>query len=401
MIPLSPDHSIHYEILRNIAAARYHGADIAEVLEAASQVDHTNLETFHDAFAALARRVDTQAQAIDSVRHPVSARDAFFRAATYYRTADFYLHGNPSDPRINELWELQQVAFDKALALMDIPGKRTTLQGDGFDIPAIFYAADKSSTPKPTIVVCSGYDGSQEELLHNFGFAALERGYNVITYEGPGQPLVRRKQNLGFITEWEKVVTPVVDYLITRPDVDASKIGAIGASMGGWLVARAAAFEHRIAAAIAVDGVYDVHEAYSKAMSPPMLAALEAADGDQVDKMVREQLAGDGVPVSVRWGIEQGLWSFNVNSATEWMNLVKPMTLKGIEDQIQCPVWVGEAQNDQFFLGQPEKVRDALGDKATYVTLTSADAAGNHCHVGAQVLLNQLVFDWFEDIVSK
>lgn len=284
---------------------------------------------------------------------------------------------------------------------MGIPGKRTTLQGDGCDIPAIFYAADKSSTPKPTVIVGTGYDGSQEELLHNFGFAALERGYNVITYEGPGQPLVRRKQNLGFITEWEKVVTPVIDYLTTRPDVDASKIGAIGVSMGGWLVARTAAFEHRIAAAIAVDGVYDLHEAYSKAMPLPMLAALEAADGDQVDKTVKEALAGDGIPVSLRWGIEQGLWSFNVDSATEWMNLVKPMTLKGVEDQIQCPIWAGEAQNDQFLLGQPEKVRDALGDKATYVTLTSADAAGNHCHVGAQVLLNQLVFDWFENIVSK
>ncbi|KAF7553325.1 hypothetical protein G7Z17_g3710 [Cylindrodendrum hubeiense] len=401
MIPLSPDHSLHYEILRQLSAARYHGADIGEVLEAASKIDHTNIATFHDVFAALAQRVDAQAQAIDAVRHPISARDAFFRAATYYRAADFYLHGNPSDPRIDELWEQQQVAFDKALALMTIPGKRIPLSGDGFDIPAIFYAASDSSTAKPTVILGSGYDGSQEELLHNFGFAALERGFNVITYEGPGQPLVRRKQNLGFIAEWEKVVTPVVDYLFTRPDVDNSKIGMVGASMGGFLVVRAAAFEHRIAAAIAVDGVYDVHESYSKAMPPPMLAALKAADGDQVDKMVRETLAGDGIPLALRWGIEQGLWSFNVDSATKWMELTKAMTLEGIADNIQCPVWVGEAEADQFFLGQPEKVRDALGDKATYVVLTSKDSAENHCHVGAQVFLNQLVFDWFEDIISK
>ncbi|KAH7137845.1 Alpha/Beta hydrolase protein [Dactylonectria macrodidyma] len=401
MIPLSPDHSLHYEILRILSAARYQGADIGEVLEAASKIDHNKLSTFHDVFAALAERVNAQAQAIDSSKHPISARDAFFRAATYYRAADFFLHGNPLNPRINELWELQAVAFDKALALMCIPGKRITLRGDGFDVPAIYYAADSSSTPKPTFIIGTGYDGSQEELLHNFGFPALERGYNVITYEGPGQPLVRRKQNLGFIAEWEKVVTPVVDYLVTRPDVDASKIGAIGVSMGGWLVARAAAFEHRIAAAIAVDGVYDLYESYSKAMPPPMLAALESGEPGKVDSMVREALASDGIPIAIRWGIEQGLWSYNVDSATKWMEMTKAMTLKGIEHQIQCPIWVGEAESDLFFMGQPEQVRDALGDKATYVTLTSKDAAGNHCHVGAQVLLNQLVFDWFEDIVSK
>ncbi|RKL01743.1 hypothetical protein BFJ71_g5072 [Fusarium oxysporum] len=89
------------------------------------------------------------------------------------------------------------------------------------------------------------------------GKAILERGMNVITYEGPGQPTVRRKQNLGFIHEWEKVVTPVVDYLLTRPEVDPKSIGLLGYSFGGMLAPRAAAFEHRLAPVFAVDGVYE------------------------------------------------------------------------------------------------------------------------------------------------
>ncbi|KAH6884593.1 Alpha/Beta hydrolase protein [Thelonectria olida] len=401
MFALHQDASLNFEILRNLAVARYGGSDVNELLQVAGRVDSKNLETFYDAFVSLAERVDSQGQAIDSARHPVSARDAFFRAATYYRAADFYLHGNPSDPRINTLWEKQQVAFDKALALMDIPGQRVTLKADGFEVPAIYYAASKdSSVPRPTVIAGSGYDGGQEELLHNVGFAALERGYNFITYEGPGQPLVRRNQNLGFIAEWEKVVTPVVDYLSTRSDVDSSKIALIGISMAGYLAVRAAAFEHRLACVMAIDGVYSVYEAYRNAMTGPMRDVLDSGDREKLDEMVRQTLKAD-IPIVLRWGIEQGLWSFNTDSASVWMDGTRKMTLDGLTDKIQCPVWVGEAEVDQFFLGQPEKVRDALGDRATYVALTSSDSAENHCHVGAQVLVNQLIFDWFDDVIDS
>lgn len=99
-------------------------------------------------------------------------------------------------------------------------------------------------------------------MLHVTGFAALERGWNVINYEGPGQPTVRRDQDLGFIVEWEKVVTPVVDHLSTLPEVDMSRLAFYGYSFGGWLATRAAAFEHRIQAVVAIDGVYSSGEGF-------------------------------------------------------------------------------------------------------------------------------------------
>lgn len=72
---------------------------------------------------------------------------------------------------------MQQTAcFDKALALLPVPGWCVTLKGDGFDIPAIFYAVDppnsREHTKRPTLIVCNGYDGSQEEMLHVTGLAA-------------------------------------------------------------------------------------------------------------------------------------------------------------------------------------------------------------------------------------
>ena len=403
MLQLSPDSGFHYEILRTLAHARYYGADVGEVLQAAQDIEPGNFESFSKAFDALATRVYSQAEKIDQSKYPVSARDAYFRASNYFRAADFYLHGKSEDPRINELWTKQTDAFDKANALLSSPGHRVTFRSDGFDVNGIYYETQigDPSAAKPTLILGNGYDGAQEEMLHVCGFAALERGYNVIAYEGPGQPTVRRQQDKGFIKEWEKVITPIVDFLEKRPEVDNKRIGLMGYSMGGWLCLRAAAFEHRVAAAIAVDGVYSVGEAYSNMLPPPWTALREKGDTQGLDFAIKDFLGNPKASTGLRWGVEQGLWSFNLTSPSEYLDRTDLMTLEGIADGIKCPVWVGEAGDDEFFCGQPQKVKDALGDRATLVKLGMEDAAGHHCHVGAGVLMNQIVFDWFEDIVSK
>ncbi|RDW60309.1 hypothetical protein BP5796_11915 [Coleophoma crateriformis] len=198
----APDHSFHYR-LRNLAAARYQDADIAEVLSAAGKIEAGILESLYAAFYDFAQRVDGQGQAIDSSQYPVSAETPTFAPQLITAPPIFTCNGTPSDPRINTFWELQTAAFDKALALLDIPGQRLTPKSDGFNVEAIFYAAPGASpsNPKLTINAGTGYDGPQEELLHSVSFAALELGYNVITYEGPGQPSVLRQQKSGFIAE--------------------------------------------------------------------------------------------------------------------------------------------------------------------------------------------------------
>ena len=288
---------------------------------------------------------------------------------------------------------------------MPIPGRRVVLHADGFDVPALFYAAGGDPIhPRPTFILGNGYDGAQEEMLHVCGFAALERGYNVITYEGPGQPTVRRSQESGFIPEWEKVVSPVVDYLETLPNVDKTRLGLLGYSMGGFLALGAAAFEHRLAAVFAVDGVYDVFEAYYALLPTPwktLYASEQIEDHRKLDAIVTEALQTSKVPSKVRWGIEQGLWSFNVASPWEWLHRTQGMTMKGITDQVKCLVWIGDAADDQFFRGQPQKIKAALGEKATLREFTAADGVSNHCHCGSSVLINQTIFDWFDSKTSK
>jgi hypothetical protein len=49
----------------------------------------------------------------------------------------------------------------------------------------------------------------------------------------------------------------IVDYPQTRPDVDPGRIGLLGISLGGYYAPRGAAFEKRITACAAWNGVWD------------------------------------------------------------------------------------------------------------------------------------------------
>lgn len=407
---LFDDESFHFETLRILHGAKSNGADIAEVFMTIPKIKAGDFDSWAKAWYDLAVRVEAQAQRSDTstASGRVSARNAYFRAACYYRSADFFLHGNPSDPRIMAFWKKHLETFDAAIALLPIPGRRIDIPTPhGFHVPAIFYEAPGTSdgTPKPTMILGNGYDGSQEEMYHAIGAAALERGFNAISYEGPGQPTVRRYQGLGFIPEWEKVLTPVVDYLhkhASELHVDVSKLGLWGNSMAGMLGLRAVAFEKRIKAYIACDGVWNLNSAFPAEVK----AQMQAGHSDRIWASIKDGSA----PTGLRWMITHGLWAMydeGQNRALESTShviedFVTAMGKYNVEDivgMVDCKVFVGEAEEDIFFKGQPKLVADALGSKATLYYFRSEDGAGAHCQEGAAHLLSQATLDWFEDVV--
>ncbi|KAI1075660.1 alpha/beta-hydrolase [Whalleya microplaca] len=393
MLKLNPDDCFHYELLRLLAHATYGGADISECLMVAEEVVPGDFESWYTAWHKRAERILSQTE---TMTNPVSIRDAMFRASTYSRAADFFLHGNWDDPRIGALWAQQARCFDAAIARLEVPGYRAVVRADGFDVPVIVFPArkDEKGVKRPTILMSNGYDGAMEEMYHMHGAAALERGYNVVLYEGPGQPTVRREQGLGFIHDWERVVSPVVDFLATVPCVDVARIGLVGYSMGGYLAARAAAFEPRIAALFQIDGMYEFTRS-------PIFAEKGLSNfGDARDLAGTQAiLRNPKVPAGLRWVLGHGLWAFKVQTRGEVREKAEQFSLVGIADKIRCPVFVADAEQDQFFLGQPQTMAEVLGDRATLVKFENADGAGDHCHVGAARHANQVMYDWFEEKV--
>lgn len=172
------------------------------------------------------------------------------------------LHPNVSlNFQMNRFWDWVERSvelFQAAARLFTPPVQPVEIPYENTTLPGYFYPGGDPAIPRPTVITHTGYDGCAEEMHFQCAAAAAERGYNVLSFGGPGQAGAVYRQRLVFRPDWENVVGPVIDYALTMPGVDGQKIVLWGLSMGGELAPRAAAFEHRLAALVCVDGLYDM-----------------------------------------------------------------------------------------------------------------------------------------------
>ncbi|KAJ5345985.1 hypothetical protein N7452_003989 [Penicillium brevicompactum] len=396
-LQLSTSSEFNFELIGVLGDALTGGSDIAPILGISKDIKAGDMVDFGTQFQNLAISTKAQAESPENAFDPVNVRDTWFSAARYFRNADFYNHGNWSNPLIETLWDEQTAAFDKALAALPIPGRRIQIPASNgnFTVEAIWYGVtDNGKTKLPTLIIGNGYDAAQEDSYHQYVAPALARGWNCITYEGPGQPTVRRNQNIGFIPHWENVVTPVVDWLFAeKADViDADRLVLIGNSFGGYLAARAAAFEPRLSAAILIGGVWDAYAAFTSQFPSELLGLLDAGNYTEFDNIVITLRDTGKLTTGAAWGIDQGLWSFYTHSPSEFLTRCKEFQLKDVIDKINIPVFIGDAEFENFFQGQPQQVKNALGDKGTLHKF--AGVAGYHCQSGATQELVRTIFAW-------
>jgi pimeloyl-ACP methyl ester carboxylesterase len=193
-------------------------------------------------------------------------------------------------------------------------------------------------------------------------------------------------------------MTPVLDYAETRPEVLADKITLFGYSLGGFLVARAAAFENRIAALILDDGIFDFISAFDRVLPPELASWIYGGKDDLANP---ELTVFTTLSTQIRWALNNGVWAMGVDSYAELIRHTRLYTLDGSAEQITAPALIMDAENDQFLKGQPQEVELALINSATtLVTLTEAEGAGEHCHMGAMSRAHQTMFDWLETILA-
>ena len=321
------------------------------------------------------------------------------RASNYYRTAaDFLLENPATDPEMTLLSAGQHDTFAAAADLFETPVQDVSIPYEDTTLPAYLFLVDDSGAARPTIIYNSGYDSTREESYFAIAAAALRRGYNVLAFDGPGQGAVLREQKLVMRPDWEAVITPVVDYALTRGEIAAENIVLFGYSLGGYLVARAAAFEHRVAALILDDGIHDFHAAFAGSM-PPFIQSWIEEGRDDVAIPVLTMLSS--ISTTVLWGLRYGMWVFGADSFADLIRIAKDYTLDGIAHQIVTPTLIMDAENDHYLKGQPQLVEKALTSASTtVVTLTDAEGAGEHTHAGALGRAHQTMFDWLDGTLA-
>jgi alpha-beta hydrolase superfamily lysophospholipase len=226
----------------------------------------------------------------------------------------------------------------------------------------------------------------------------MRRGYNVLAFDGPGQGGALHLQKLVMRPDWEAVISPVVDYALTRPEIDPDRIAGFGYSLGGYLLARAAAFEHRLCALILDDGVHDLASGFADNM-PPFLMDWVQEGHDEYAIPVLALLMS--VSPQLAWAVRNGMWVFGVENYAELLRTAATYTLDGVADQIVAPTLIMEGEHDTLLHGQPERVEKALtAAKTTRVTLAEAEGAGEHTHAGALARAHQVMFDWLDTTLT-
>lgn len=395
---LFEDESFSFETLRTVGFANYCGADLGEVIVTARAIPEGDEIAWLKEWEDLADRIAKIGEKSLAAGHHVSAREAFFRASNYYRTAEFYKRANPvDDADVARLSGRSTQTFIQAAQLLDTPFEIIEIPYEGTTLPGYLFLADNSGEAKPTIIYNNGFDSTQEESYFAIGAAALSRGYNVLAFDGPGQGAAIRKSKLNFRHDWEKVITPVVDYALTRKEVAADKIALFGYSLGGYLVARAAVYEHRPAAIILDDGILDFHAAFEHMLPPFLVSWIHEPKSDEADTVIRLMMANT---TSARWAMQNGMWTFGVSTPSEFVRKCKLYTLADIAGEIKAATLVLEAENDMFLKGQPEAIYAALNSPKQLVKLTEAEGAGEHCHFGAMYRAHQTIFDWLDGTLA-
>ncbi|MEU6554229.1 alpha/beta fold hydrolase [Streptomyces sp. NPDC046915] len=385
---LYDDESFSFEALRAAGYAPYAGADLGEVLVTCRQIPEGDEEAWSAQWAATAARIERIGRDALAAGHRVSAREALLRASNYYRTADFYRRENPAaDAESARLAKASQQTFADAAALLDTPARALRIPYEDTTLPGYLFLADDSGAPRPTLLYHGGYDSTLEENYFALAAGALRRGYNVIAFDGPGQGSTVRDQGLHFRPDWEAVVTPVVDFALTVPEVDTERLVLVGTSLGGYLAARAAAFEHRLAACVLHDGVDDFHE----------VAAATAGRAASTPGGMEALMAQNTM---VRWVVRNGRWTFGVSDFDELVKATEAYTLAGIADRITCPTLVLDAENDVFFKGQPQRLLGELTCQKELILFREDEGAGEHCHEGALSLFHQRTFDWLDTLLA-
>jgi alpha-beta hydrolase superfamily lysophospholipase len=225
----------------------------------------------------------------------------------------------------------------------------------------------------------------------------VRRGYNCLAFDGPGQGALLRDQHLTFRADWETVVSAAADYALKRPEVDSERLALMGTSFGGFLAARAAAFEHRLAAVILHDAIFDASASGWRILPQGVReAAMQGRESVVADALAGPMAASTGL----RWFIRNGMWAFGADSPAALIR-TSGYTLDGVAGQIACPTLALEAENDATFRGEAQRVAQALTCPHEHIVLTDAEGAGEHCHEGAMLAFHQHAFDWLDAVLGS
>jgi hypothetical protein len=375
--------------------ATYYGAgNPGQLFAILSRIRDGDFESAYQAYLLAGREARQWADESLRKRHLISARAAFLWAANYLYSSLYFLDGTADPSRLSPTWREYAQCWAHGASLstpgverVEIPYEDTTLTG-------WFFRVDESRRRRPLVILNNGADGSELDMYVLGAAGGLARGYNCLTFNGPGQGDALWVKRLFFRPDWERVITPVVNYATAHPEVDSDRLALIGISQGGYFVSRALAFEHRIRAGVADPGVWDIGEVGTRQLPGPLRALLAAGEKTSFDRDVAMLLK---LQPRARSLLAFRMRPYGLNSYYDLLQAVQKYQLADVAEKIRCPMLVINPQSEQFFVGQPQRLYDALKCPKTLLNFTRKEGADLHCEVNAPGYRDLRVYDWLDE----
>lgn len=307
----------------------------------------------------------------------LSAGDKLRRASLYYTTAERMIAAN--QPAKAETFAKAQSAFWQYIEYSGENCERLEIPYRDAVIPALFTRAEGVDGPSPCVVYTNGLDSCKELLFWSWLPNALaRRGISTLCIDQPGSGEALRLHNLHATPFTEEWATPCFDYLAARSDIDSTKIGITGISLGGHFAARAAAYEPRFASAALWGANHNWHEV-------------------QIGRLASE---GEN-PVPHYWN--HVYWVFGASDKEDFFQKIAGMNMNGHMDRIQMPFLITHGEGDrQINIKYALQAYHQLTNSTRPELKIFTSREGGVEHVGADNMSfgRDYIADWFADTLG-
>lgn len=384
-----------FQLLRQIGSSSFGAASVGECLSLADRILDGDPQSWVEEFTKLAEWQQKDAHKRASKGHTTSARDQFFKACNSFRAAEYYT--SCLDPNHQKLGMQARYCFRDAMDILWHTFEEHLLTYKSIDLPVYFMSPSPHQQKRKTLMIVSGFDGTLEEEYFMRGYAALERGYNVVLLAGPGQmDVFRFYSRTHFEPDFENPTKTVIDFIQDRPEVDMDKLAFMGISFGGYFATRATSHEPRIKALIANSPIINLHD---------YLAAFTGYDPAEAPEDLNFSLDDlPAIPENImnteqKSRSENLMVRFGQASFKDTFIYLKEFVVGDAISNIKCPslALVGSGEG-----GEPEKQYNEFCEKVTGAVtkhqFTELEGADTHCQVGNPSYSAAVALDWLDEI---
>ncbi len=399
------DPEMDFQLLRQLGACVLGGGSVGECLYAASRIEDQAAATWSKVWLEIARRQERDAESRASAKHKVSAREQYLKACNSYRAAEYFL--DMQSPAHRKAGLASRDCFIKSMKLTDYRFQLVDVPFGDMKLKAYFISPDKSGVKRKTIMAISGFDGTMEETFLG-GRAALDRGYNLFLFCGPGQmDTYRFYKNIPFRPDYEKPIGAAISWLLRRKDVDPRRLALMGISLGGYFVVRAAAFDNRIKALIPNSPIVDLHAYMSSvagidpALLPPEYGMTHAElENPKTIKDKAFRGIVEGMPPSNRANAMAVMDRFGQKTVRNAFAFMKTFRVDRDDlRNITCPslALAGAGEGGEAERQFRAFCRGVSGPVSKHL-FTQQEGADAHCQVNNLEFANAVIYDWLDEL---